>query len=319
MRYYLSIITVFALAVIVWAETPVSGVVKGRWTRDESPYRVTGDITVEKGSMLWIEPEVDVLFDGPYTLTVDGRLVVGEKKHHVLRFSLGDGKKGEPSVRFTTDLAKNPAGWGGIVFNHPSRENELLNCEISHARSKDNGGGVRSNKSEISIVNCRFSDCTTEGSGGALAMEGGEASITNCDFISNRATGTGGGIYVSNGDASITNGTISLNSDGAVYLWHSEATITNVDVTGNRGAAITMLDKSEAVLTNCTVEDHTGAGIICRDSQFVGTNTTIKCDKETAASFFDNSEAVLTNATLKGGKGMEKDSTSQVVAVNVEY
>jgi len=314
------IIIVLSLATGVWAETPVSGTVDGKWTKEGSPYRVTGDLTVAKGTTLWIEPEVDVVFDGPYALTVEGKLVAGKKKQHLgIRLEIGDKMGGEPTVHFTTDLDKNPAGWGGIHLQNAGHESMLVNCEISHARGSGNGGGLQCEKASVALVNCTFSDCAANGSGGAMAIIDGSAALTNCTLINNRATGTGGGIYVTDGEASITNGTIALNAGGGIYLWHSELVITNLDLKGNSGAAITMLDKSEAVLTNCTIEDHTGAGIICRESQFVGTNTTIDCDTETAASFMDNSEAVLTNATLKGGKGLEKDESSEVVATNVDY
>jgi len=320
MRFLVAGITILVLVGAVFAETTVSGTVSGKWDKEGSPYRVTGDLNVARGSTLWIEPEVDIIFDGPYTLLVEGKLVAGRKKQKLpLKWDWDWSKKEPVTVKFTTDLEKNPKGWGGIRFAKAGDENQLTNCEISHVRSGKDGGGIYCERAEVAVTNCTINDCATTGSGGAMAILDGGMSLTNGTVMSNRAEGTGGGIYVSGGELAVTNATIAMNEGGGIYLWHSEAAITNCDLQGNKGAAMTMLDKSEAVLTNCEIIDHTGAGIICRESEFVGTNTTIMTDSEIAAGFYDNSEAVLTNATLKGGKGLDKDESSEVVTMNVKH
>ena len=211
----LFIITLLTAALAL-AETPVSGVVEGKWTKDGSPYRVTGDLRVENAHTLRIEPEVDVVFEGPYTLTVEGRLLAGTKKR--LGIEVNWKGRDERTVRFTTDLEKNPQGWGGIIFLKAGDENELTNCEISHARGGSNGGGVRCENSEVAITNCTFTDCAATGSGGAIAVIDGGAAITNCTLVNNRAGGSGGGVYVTNGELAITNCTIAMNAGGGIHL-----------------------------------------------------------------------------------------------------
>jgi hypothetical protein len=83
------------LALTVNSQTTISaGNVSGTWTKANSPYKVTGDIIVPKGSTLTIQPGVVVEFDG-VGLTVDGKLnAVGKKYDSIVFkafFSVWDG------------------------------------------------------------------------------------------------------------------------------------------------------------------------------------------------------------------------------------
>lgn len=59
------------------ASTPISGVITSYtvWAAQSSPYVLTGDVTVNSGVTLTIEPGVTVEF-GPYKLEVNGELIV---------------------------------------------------------------------------------------------------------------------------------------------------------------------------------------------------------------------------------------------------
>lgn len=74
----------------------VSGVLTGdnlTWTKDKSPYYVTGNILVEEGKTLTIEAGVNVQFAGEYYLVVDGTLdAQGTKDDNVLMYGVGDGE-----------------------------------------------------------------------------------------------------------------------------------------------------------------------------------------------------------------------------------
>lgn len=309
----ISLLFIGLVAAAAWAETPVSGTVSGTWTADGSPYHVTGDLTVASGSTLWIEPGIYVIFDGPYVLTVEGRLVAGKKKGIRLRWS------DQPAVKFTTDFEKNPAGWGGIRFVKAGDENELVNSTIEHVRASGDGGGIRCDHSGVALTNCTLSDCATTGAGGGMAVIGGELALTNGTIENCRAEGQGGGVYGSSAEIALTNCTVRNNlaaAGGAVFLSKSEFVCTNGTYENNAIGGVSILDKSEAVFTNSTI---TGAGILCRESELVITNGTINSGEEAALSCLEHSTVVVTNATLKGGKGLDKDESSQVVATNVEY
>ena len=74
----------------------VSGVLTGdnlTWTKDKSPYYVTGNILVEEGKTLTIEAGVNVQFAGEYYLVVDGTLdVQGTKGDNVLMYGVEEGE-----------------------------------------------------------------------------------------------------------------------------------------------------------------------------------------------------------------------------------
>jgi len=78
--------------------TNVSGdIYTTAWRKEGSPYRVVGSATVAKGSLLTIEPGVDVLFDSDVPFEVKGRLTAEGTDKDSIRFLPGS------SVR-----------WGGI-------------------------------------------------------------------------------------------------------------------------------------------------------------------------------------------------------------
>ena len=301
------------LATAVWAETPVSGTVDGKWTKEGSPYRVTGNLTISKGNSLWIEPGVDVIFAGAYSLTVEGGLIAGKERGLHLRIS------DQRPVKFTTDLGQNSVGWGGIKFVNAGEDNVLVNCTLEHVRTTGDGGGIQCDHCEISVTNCTISDCATDGTGGGVAMLGGEIALTNCTIENCRAGTQGGAIYGANTEVALTNCTIKNNTGsagGAIYLTKGELVSTNDTYEGNSIGGITLLAKSEGVLTNSTLE---GSGIICSASELVITNGTIHSGEDAALSCTEHSSAVITNATLKGKKGLDKDESSEVVTTNVSY
>ena len=84
--------------------TEVCGVLSSsslRWTSDKSPYRVTDSILVESGKTLVIEPGVDVQFDGPHSITVEGTMIADGSEHgRVAFYGVGDGV----------------GSWGGLDF-----------------------------------------------------------------------------------------------------------------------------------------------------------------------------------------------------------
>jgi len=94
------------------AETPVSGRITEdtTWTTEGSPYLVVGDVTVDVNVTLTIENLVDVLFDGYYSLTIEGFLYADG-------YCPGTILKG---IVFTSNKAvPQPGDWKGIFVETP--------------------------------------------------------------------------------------------------------------------------------------------------------------------------------------------------------
>ncbi|MES2617975.1 MAG: T9SS type A sorting domain-containing protein [Bacteroidota bacterium] len=100
------------------AQTVVStGNVSGTWTKTGSPYKVTGEIIVQKGSTLTIEPGAVVEFQGAYSLTVDGQLKAIGKKNDSITF------KASQSIIWTGILFIRNTQTDTIRFNYCRFEN----------------------------------------------------------------------------------------------------------------------------------------------------------------------------------------------------
>ena len=76
-----------ATVTLVDQKTEVSSVLVGEnltWTKEKSPYLVTGSVYVKEGDILTIEPGVDVQFAGPFDIYVDGRIIAeGTESEHI--------------------------------------------------------------------------------------------------------------------------------------------------------------------------------------------------------------------------------------------
>ncbi|MDI6802492.1 MAG: right-handed parallel beta-helix repeat-containing protein [Bacteroidota bacterium] len=98
-------------------DTPINGTISTNttWTLANSPYRVVGNVTVNTGVTLTIEPGVVVKFDSTLSITVNGTLLAN----------------GTPtvSIRFTTSNTIPSTGqWKQIRFLNSSSTSRLTYC-----------------------------------------------------------------------------------------------------------------------------------------------------------------------------------------------
>jgi len=189
---FISTITILFLAAMANAQTSVSGPVSGTWILTGSPYNVIGDIEIQNGQSLIIEPGVEVNFQGHYKFTVNGNLeAVGTETD---------------TIFFTTD--DQVTGWGGIRIDSYEISN-LSFCRIEYGKTAgdypdNHGGGLALLTSNAIISNCVFADNdatgNNDGMGGAVyAINTGNSTETlthfiDCKFIRNHAYGEGGAI-----------------------------------------------------------------------------------------------------------------------------
>jgi len=68
-----SLLFVFAFSL---ADTHIpAGNVNGVWTIDGSPYIIDGEISIQQGDELTIEPGIQVIFSGHYKFNIYGRIL----------------------------------------------------------------------------------------------------------------------------------------------------------------------------------------------------------------------------------------------------
>jgi hypothetical protein len=144
------------------------------WDLAGSPYIVTGDVTVDAGFTLTIDPGVQVRFNGLYMLTVLGTLAA-------------EGEAGQPVV-FTSNLGTPaPGDWGVIDFRSSSAYNRLRHVTLEYGGNTSRPGAgcvaglVCASTTSLLIDSVLFQHSATRG----LVLVQSSAEIINSTFTSN--------------------------------------------------------------------------------------------------------------------------------------
>ena len=182
----------------VWGQVYISGPVSG--TLEDTTYIVTGDLTVQYGDELVIEPGAELLFNAGVNFIIDGQLTaVGAEADSIIFSTI------EPGF----------ICWGGIDIIDNHHEVEFSYCVISSS----NDHGIYCNEYCLLTVNeSRIIRNTTDNNGGGLCLdeiENGYIAITDCEISGNSASGCGGGIYFTSEDINIYGTAISGNHAGS--------------------------------------------------------------------------------------------------------
>lgn len=102
----------------VKAQTEISGgSVDGNWDIEGSPFHINGDIGVEDGLTLTIDPGVEIIFNEHYRFDVKGQLLAIGTKDSKISFS----------------SSNDEINWNGLRFEDISTSNDsskLVHCII---------------------------------------------------------------------------------------------------------------------------------------------------------------------------------------------
>jgi hypothetical protein len=235
----------WGIGVSLYAQTIVpGGDVSGTWTSAGSPYHVTGDITIQDGATLIIEPGVVVSFQGHYHLAVHGRILALGNETDSILFTAANPDTGFNSIHFT-DIAPgndssifiycriehgnrvdqtfpyNGAGGIGVLNFHKLRLEHCYffnNRAMTWSTSGDPGGGaVGLLTSNVLIRDCTF-DSNVSWWGGALTFfQQCNAIVENCLFINNVATVSGGAFSIIDGSSPLISGNVFIENEASNY------------------------------------------------------------------------------------------------------
>jgi len=167
-----------------------SGEINGTLTCADSPYFVFGNLIVVPGEELIIEPCVNLVFHGDYSLQVGGRL-------------LAIGTEADKITFYPTDWK---TGWQGIRFynlnSNGQDSSKLVHCQVIDGNADgfgdlSYGGGVfATQSSKLLIDQCYFYSNQADINGGAIHLKNGSSpDIRNSRFRTNYATTGGGAIH----------------------------------------------------------------------------------------------------------------------------
>ena len=123
------------------------------WALADSPFIIGGDIRVKGGSVLTIEPGVEVRFST--NSLISDSLGATMTELIVQGGLIASGTEARPIVFTSAESFPRKSVWGGLIFYGTTQaENYLRNCTIMFADT-----GVRSDGSTPSIENCEFGYC----------------------------------------------------------------------------------------------------------------------------------------------------------------
>jgi predicted outer membrane repeat protein len=280
------------LAHIASAQTVIEpGLVNGTWSVSGSPYLVEGDITVQFGTTLAIEPGVVVEFQGYYRFNVAGRLLAVGTETDTITFTVHD------TTGFS-DFEADLGGWHGIRFTpaYGSYDSsKIMYCKLEYGKAlgqnwpDEDGGAICIESYDCLIIaNCLVKSNTAGGQGGGA---GGGISVIRCspkimrNTISFNWASSGGGINCYESNALIDDNTITFNSaesgggifcnqqpgpdiihtsiafnqaqfGGGIYCYESSPRLADNQIVNNSaegGAGMTCNENSDPTITNTTI------------------------------------------------------------------
>jgi|GEM_PF-5768958 len=195
MRPILSILTLLVFSSAI-AQTNVSGGIGSNttWTKANSPYIIKGDVGIDTGVTLTIEPGVTVSFDGYNSFYVDGKIIANGTNTDNIRFM--SGKSATSKDQWHRILIKSKSLDDTSIFNYCvfNNANEGVHVDgpsvqFTNCTFDNNIVGVGYNTSHFAIAERRFSkvvNCTFKNNTSGISnfsMHGGD--IMNNTFIDN--------------------------------------------------------------------------------------------------------------------------------------
>ena len=245
-------------------------------------YSINGDIYIEAGDSLILEPGVLFLFNGYYNFTINGYLsaigTVDDSIYLQPINSTGIYK----SIKFNYNFVQNinnelryckieGAYESGIRCDFSSIA--MFNCTITQNHSNF-GGGIYCSNSTVYISSSNITQNTADSSGGGIyCIDAQNFVIENCDVTQNYAEDEGGGYQILNSsNVSIQNCIVNdniANNGGGINLKYSNSVIKQTVISNNStsstGGGIRCL-YSNPLIQNCSIIENTdGMHIINSD------------------------------------------------------
>lgn len=325
----LTALTILILSVTVKSQINVSGPVSGTW---DSLVLVTGDIWINEGELLVLNPGTRIMFLEPAIFNVWGRICSNGTPDRPVVFTVAD------STGFA-DSSQLQGSWQGIVFSHlvSNTDSSVFNHTIFEY-TKDQrdageiswGGAITINGfSKLRLSFCNFISTHSWSGGGAIAMTAGsDIIIQHCSFkkcrVYDSLAGFGGALYAREASPVVEHCTFINNKGvwlgGGLCFYYSNPLIRFNEFKGNSakiGGGISLVHcRPERIISNNVIHQNGpaffGGGVACNnacDPIFVN-NTIIQNFAAYGGGFYCNDSAaptvinsIITDNYTYGGDG----------------
>ena len=276
--------TILFLTTLLWSIALISqttiqpGNVSGVWTSANSPYQITGNVTVV-GTLI-IQQGVTVEFMGDYEFTVYGVLTVNGTDWQPVLFKSNDADNHWQGIYFNSSSAGSELNYCIIESSHNSgirisNSSPLLyDCIIRNNVAVEHGGGIKVSSGTLTMERCKIESNQVSSAykygGGVYVGSSANMIANNCLFDANIAGKYGGGFYCEQSDiVTLSNCIILKNSTkglasggGGISMDRCLITLNNCLITKNKtgnlgGSAIRFGFQGHAVITNCVVANNT--------------------------------------------------------------
>jgi len=177
--------------------TEIEGEQSGELAKANSPYFITGNITVNPSDTLIIQRGVELFFKEKTSLLVNGTLIAEGTRFEQIRFTA-----------FEYD-------WEGIHITNPAGKSSLIFCIFEYIylprQTSAEYGAVEIENTNIEIRNCYFQNNYVQ-NGGGLAITNSNVTLINNVFYKNTADNFGGAIFSQSSSNQIINNTFYKNT-----------------------------------------------------------------------------------------------------------
>ncbi len=272
-------ITLLILGYESIGQTNVSGLITSNttWSQNGSPYIVVGNILIDQGKTLTIEPGVQVKFDGLYYIYSDGTLIAQGTLIDSILFTSNNITPKEGNwigIKFRSTDTNSIIKYSNIEFAQSAIIIDGSSPKISNSMIKNNTNGIyiNWNNGYPIIENNVISHNSNAG------IYGGTCGRTN--IIGNEISYNNYGIYTNTYDYNLNNNNIIYNSEGVYFDLGGEGYINEMN--GNsilynsvngiyfKGYPISI----SSPFSNNIIKSN-GNGIYCKDFQGIITNNVI--------------------------------------------
>ena len=273
----------------------VQGEVSGTWSVDS--VLVIGDVLVPKNLQLVIQPGVKIIFQGSYSISIEGSLLAQGTALNPILFTVSD------TTGFSDDTVPD-GGWKGVRFLNPFAFNDsslFVHCcfnfgkAVSEVQPEGNGGAVCIvGFDRVRIEGCHFERNFASYNGGAIFLDSADVVIRDCFFHANACGqpldpwGYGGAICSDHSSPRVWGSHFEENrstgTGGGIAMRFRDGTISNNEFTHNYsalGGAVAVLHMDAITRTNCNnliygnMAEYFGGGIANIDASPTWVNNTL--------------------------------------------